>query len=334
LIKKLLVNTLALNPLITLGNKLYGHKTPIFMLHRMASSTFGVEGHDPALLRFSLEFLRKHKFNLVTIDDIAYSVKTQKPLPAKSVAFTLDDGYFDQVDIATDIFAEFDCPATFYVTTGFVDGDLWYWSDKIQFIVENCNAQQFEQLCILFPSLTSVPKSKESFTSQINEELKLCSLVEINRLISLAADMTGMELPSVAPEKYRASSWIDLRTIEKRGMMVGAHTYSHPVLSREDDETSKNEIERSKLDVEKQLQNPSKVFCYPVGRNQDFSRREIDYVKSMGYIAGTSSEPGAMDMRVEENLFSMPRFSYPDTKDDFIQYATWMESFKNQLRRL
>jgi peptidoglycan/xylan/chitin deacetylase (PgdA/CDA1 family) len=116
--------------------------------------------------------------------------------------------------------------------------------------------------------------------------------------------------------------------------MVGAHTYSHPVLSREDDETSKNEIERSKLDVTKQLQNPSKVFCYPVGRHQDFSKREIDYVNSMGYIAGISSEPGAMDMRAEESLFSMPRFSYPSTKEDFIQYATWIESFKNQLRRL
>ena len=323
-----------MNPLVTIGNKLYGHKTPIFMLHRMASSTFGVKGHDPALLRFSLEFLRKHKFNLVTIDDIAHSVKTKKPLPAKSVAFTIDDGYFDQVAIATNIFAEFDCPATFYVATGFVQGDLWYWSDKIQFIVENSNAQQLEQLCILFPNLTSVSKSKESLTSQINEALKLCSLVEINRLITAAADMTGIELPSLAAEKYRAASWADLRKIEKRGMMVGAHTYSHPVLSREDDETSKNEIERSTLDVRKQLQTPSKVFCYPVGRQQDFTQREVDCVKSMGYIAGVSSEPGAMDMRAEGSLFSIPRFSYPDTKDDFIQYATWIESFKNQLRRL
>lgn len=328
------MNTLSLNPLLTLGNKLYGHKTPIFMLHRMTSSALGVKGHDPALLRFSLEFLRKHKFNLVTIDDIAHSVKTQTPLPAKSVAFTLDDGYFDQVDIATDIFSEFDCPATFYVTTGFVDSDLWFWSDKIQFIVENCNAQQLGQLSALFPKLPSDFKSKESFTSQVNEELKLCSLGEINRLINTAADMSGIAVPSVAPEKYRATSWADLRKVEKRGMMVGAHTHSHPVLSREDDETSKNEIERSTLDVRKQLQAPSKVFCYPVGRLQDFKQREVDCVKRLGYIAGVTSEPGAMSMHAEERLFSMPRFSYPDTKGDFIQYATWIESFKNQLRRL
>ena len=302
------------------------------MLHRMAYGELGIQGHDPALLRFSLEFLRKHNFNFVTVDDVAHAVKAQRPLPPKSVAFTLDDGYLEQVDIATDIFAEYDCPATFYVCTGFVEGDLWFWADKTHFIVESCDASQLKSLMAVFPDLVFENTNNFVIASHIIEKLKSYKLDEINKIISAAADKTGIHLPLKAPVKYRATSWSQLRKIEKRGMMAGAHTYSHPILIKESDEASKNEIERSTLDVNKQLQNPSKVFCYPNGRQQDFSPREIDYVKSLEYLGAISSAPGSMDVRAKGELFSMPRFSFPETKEDFVQYATWIESFKSQFR--
>jgi peptidoglycan/xylan/chitin deacetylase (PgdA/CDA1 family) len=332
LIKKAFINALAFNPIVSLGSKLYQHKVPVFMLHRMASKELGVGGHDPELLRSSLAFLRKHDFNLITIDDIALAAINQVPLPPKSVAFTLDDGYVEQVEIATNIFAEYDCPATFYVCTGFVNGELWFWADKIQFMVERCNAEQLQRLASLFPHLEFECTENPLVASQIIEYLKTYTLEEINKTISSSASALNINLPVNAPEKCRATSWSTLRAIEKRGMMVGAHSYSHPILSNESDKLSKQEIEQSTLDVKEQLQNPSKVFCYPVGRKQDFLQREIGYVKSAGYLAAISSMPGSADVRGRDSLFSIPRFSYPDTKEDFIQYATWIESFKSQFR--
>ena len=332
MIKKAFISTLALKPIVSLGSKLYQHKIPVFMLHRMACRESGVRGHDPELLRSSLAFLRKHDFNLVTIDDIALAAINQVPLPPKSVAFTLDDGYEEQVEIATNIFSEYDYPATFYVCTGFVNGELWLWADKIDFIVKRCNAEQLKRLVSLFSHLEFKCTEKPLVASQIIEYLKTCTIEEINKAIGSGSAAINMTLTLNAPEKYRATSWSKLRAIEKRGMMAGAHSHSHPILSNESDEVSKAEIERSTLDVKKHLQNPSKVFCFPVGRQQDFSQREIDYVKSMGYLAAISSMPGSMNVRAKKNLFSMPRFSFPDTKEDFVQYATWIESFKSQFR--
>ena len=332
MIKKALINALAFNPIFSLGSKLYQHKVPVFMLHRMASTQLGVEGHEPELLRTSLAFLRKHDFNFVTIDDIALSISNQMPLPPKSVAFTLDDGYEEQIEIATNIFSEYDCPATFYVCTGFVDGDLWFWADKVQFLVESCSSEQLKRLVSFFPHLEFTRSEKLVVASQIIEYLKTRTLEEINRVIDSGVTAVDMTLPLNAPEKYSATSWSKLRAIEKRGMMVGAHSYSHPILSNENDDASKFEIERSTLDIKKNLQNPSNVFCYPVGRKQDFSQREIDFVRSLGYLAGISSMPGSMNVRSKQNLYSIPRFSFPDTKEDFVQYASWIESFKSQFR--
>src|SRR4030095_7304130 len=50
------------------------------------------------------------------------------------VAFTLDDGYEDQATVGAPIFAEYDCPVTTFVTTGFLDRELWFWWDRIEYV--------------------------------------------------------------------------------------------------------------------------------------------------------------------------------------------------------
>tara|TARA_B100000408_G_scaffold138583_1_gene132799 strand:+ start:15223 stop:16236 length:1014 start_codon:yes stop_codon:yes gene_type:complete len=332
-IKKLIVSTLGTGPVADLGNWLYRHYVPVFMLHRFTSEETGVKGHDPNFLRDSLEFLRKNGFNFVTIDDVARAIHNKNLLPAKSVAFTLDDGYSDQVAISSDIFAAFDCPATYYVSTGFIRNELWYWDDKIHYLVENCDAKQLAQLQSYFTHLPLPGRCQEDIASLIVEEATSHTLANIESEIYSVASSLDIEIPQEPPQKYKPASWDSLRQIETRGMMVGAHSYSHPILSRETDENAEYEITRSTNDVKENMSNPSSVFCYPIGRRQDFANREIELVKKLGYKAGVSSVPSAVDLRVPADLYSLPRFSFPETNEDFIQYASWIESFKNQLRR-
>lgn len=323
-----------MGPLTSLGSNLYRDNVPVFMLHRMACRDLGVNGHDPELIRESLSFLRKKNFNFITIDDVAKAITSGKSLPPNSVAFTLDDGYFDQIDIATDIFAEFDCPATFYVSTGFIAGDLWYWNDKIEYLVQHCPSEHITALTGLYPHLNLNGKTRQQITDVITEDATLKTLSEMEDKAKEVATKVGIDLPLSAPEKYKPTSWLKLKEIEKRGMVIGAHTYSHCILSRESDARSKFEIERSCEDLNAHIKYPSQVFCYPVGRMHDFGEREVSYVKELGYISATSSVPGAVNIKKRDSLFAIPRFSFPDSREDFFQYATWIESFKTQLRQL
>lgn len=333
MIKKLIINSLTKGPLTKLGSKLYRFNVPIFMLHRMTCRDLGVNGHDPELIRKSLAFLRRNNFNFVTIDDVAKAVLNGESLPLNSIAFTLDDGYFDQIDTATDIFAEFDCPATYYVSTGFIAGDLWYWNDKIEYLVEHCPPECITTLISLYPHLNLNGKTRQQITALITEDATSKTLSEMECKVKEVAIKIGVDLPLSVPEKYKPTSWSKLIEIEKRGMVVGAHTYSHCILSRETDERSKFEIERSFKDLNTQLEFPSQVFCYPVGRVQDFGQREVNFVREVGYISATSSVPGAVDVRERSSLYALPRFCFPETEADFLQYATWLESFKSQFRR-
>ena len=49
----------------------------------------------------------------------------------------MDDGYAGFARIAAPIFAEYDCPVTLFVTTGFLDGQLWLWWDRVTYLFKH-----------------------------------------------------------------------------------------------------------------------------------------------------------------------------------------------------
>src|SRR2546427_11292509 len=48
----------------------------IFTLHRFADPSLGVEGHDPALLRDHLAYLRRHRYRLLSLTDVRRRIET------------------------------------------------------------------------------------------------------------------------------------------------------------------------------------------------------------------------------------------------------------------
>src|SRR5437879_6917080 len=108
----------------------------IFTFHRFADPDLGVVGHDPAALRDHLAYLRRHRYRLLSLTDVIRDLEEGGGGPP-TVAFTVDDGYGDFARIAAPVFAEFDCPVTLFVTTGFVDGLLWLWWDRVTYLFEH-----------------------------------------------------------------------------------------------------------------------------------------------------------------------------------------------------
>ena len=332
MLKKILINALGSRPFVYSGGKIMRNYVPIFMLHRFNYDDLDIYGHELSLLQSALEYLRKRKFNFVSVDDVALSIKNNEPLPERSVAFSLDDGYWDQVEMAGQIFSSFDCPATYFVTTGFINGDLWFWDAKIHYLLENASESAIKRLVVELPHLHLEGLGKYAAATKIVFSVTSKSIQEIESFIALLAKSLQIDVPEKAPEKYSATTWEKLSEMERMGLRVGAHTYSHPLLSRETDENSKNEISNSLVELKKRILKPCNVFCYPVGRQQDFGKREEQYVSELGFSGGVSAMPGAVNTRDSSRLYSMPRFGFPDTMEDFIQYASWIEPFKSAIR--
>ncbi len=332
LIKHFIVKALSSAPVSKVGERLYGHHVPIFMLHRFACKDLGIEGHDLSLLKYALEFMRSREANFVSVEDVALAVKNQTSLPPKSVAFSIDDGYWDHVEIPAQLFVDYDCPTTYFVTTGFVNKELWFWDAKVEYILDETNPQKYGVIESLFPGLALEGVSLAEAREKIVFSLAELPMEKIEQRLVELAEHLEVEIPTVAPEKFQSTTWEKLRDIEKKGMRIAAHSYSHPLLSKESDENCFNEIKKSREDIISHVESPSNIFCYPVGRHQDFGTREQDYCRQLGFDGAVSALPPVVDLNEAENLFRLPRFAFPDTRADVIQYSTWIESFKNQVR--
>ncbi|MFK8020299.1 MAG: polysaccharide deacetylase family protein [Pseudomonadales bacterium] len=86
-------------------------------------------------------------------------------------------------------------------------------------------------------------------------------------------------------------NWDQLRALSKHPLIsIGSHTLSHPYLQSVSDAHSREEIERSKSTLERELDQDIDYFCYPSG---DFSERELKTLASSQYRAAVTVAPGA-----------------------------------------
>lgn len=292
-----------------------GARSIILMLHRFRSADHGVFGHDPAGLHKLLATLRRNRIALVDVEQaIATMSGAEDTSRGLSVAFTVDDGYADLVEIGGPVFAEFDCPVTGFVVPGIVEGDCWYWWDQIDWIMRQTARRALAlelgedriQLC-----WSDVP-SRGRVVDGLVERLKQLDHDVLLRCVAQLADEAEVSVSIPAPSRYRVLSWDELRSAETHGMRFGAHSMTHPVLSRCTHAQSAYEIGESVRRVNVELARPSTVFCYPNGQADDFGEAEISAVRAAGLAAALSSLPAAPDARHPDWRFAVPRFSYMD----------------------
>jgi peptidoglycan/xylan/chitin deacetylase (PgdA/CDA1 family) len=336
-LKKALLGILALPGVTAPFRSLTHDRAAIFMLHRFRIHELAVDGHDPETLRRVMSFLRRERYNLLSLEELFSRLEGNGPRLYRAVAFTIDDGYFDQAVVGAPIFAEFDCPVTTFLTTGFLDGMLWQWWDRIEYVFRQTDIQPLslelagEELTYTWRDASERGLEQMDFT----ERCKRVSEVEKEGAIVRLARQAEVDLPEKAPAQYSPMSWDQVRCCEKRGMTFGAHTVTHPILSQASDTRSRQEIADSWERIRSELCNPLPVFCYPNGSKNDYGSREIETLRSLHFVGALSSVPGYAGatplMKEAYPSYSVSRFPYPDNVSRLASYVSGVERFRRML---
>lgn len=308
---------------------------PIFMLHRFTDLKNNISGHDPEFVDGALRLLRGKGYTVLDLDEAVELVIEQPNNQFKVVCFTLDDGFEDQVNTAADIFSNHSYVFTCFLITDFLDGVLWPWDSKLAHVINNLNSERFSYSLFNenYTLAIETPLQRRQAIRQIWESIKRPEGGDVELLAMEVIWQSGETLPAQAPSPYRPVSWQRVRELEAKGMRFGAHTKSHRILSRLDETQSRNEIMGSHSRLAQEVNQPSQVFCYPVGRSSDYSHREVATVEAAGYRAAVSAEPGYMTRALMANgaRFAIPRFGLPNNVDDLLQYCSWIEYAKGKL---
>lgn len=312
-------------------------RAAIFTLHRLAMPDLPFRGQDPQALRECLSYLRKHRYELLPLKEIFRRLAGEGAPLRRAVGFTIDDGYLDQAEVGAPVFAEFDCPVTTFVCTGFLDGELWMWWDKIEYVFRHTSLRAVtvgpgEGRTYRWENDASRDRARDEFT----EECKKLPDGEKQAAIEDLALMAEVELPELAPPEYAPMSWDQLRSCARGGMGFGPHTVTHPILSRVSDDGARWEIEHSaeRLKVEFEASDP--IFCYPNGQHGDFGAREFGILEDLGFHGAVTGYPGYASAQGwstnPHHRFCVRRFSYPGNLGDVLQCVSGAERLKAILR--
>ncbi len=336
-LKEALLGAATSRPIIRAVRPTMERHATIFMLHRFANPETGSIGMDPAVVRQGLARLRADGFELLSLDALFKRLVAGEPLRG-AVAFTIDDGYLDHATVAGPAFAEFDCPVTTFLCTGFLDRKLWFWWDRIAYVFEKTARRDFlfefdgRELLCEWTSEEGRRRSKLDFIERCKRVPDAEKLAAIVRLAKAAEVL----LPEAPPPEYAPMSWEQARACEKRGMGFGPHTLTHPILSRTPDTQSDGEIRGSWFRLKEELASPVPVFCYPNGSPADFGVREMNTFRAVGLAGAVVGTPGyagnASFARSAEAPFLVRRFAFPHSRPMMIQYASGIERIKQRLR--
>ncbi len=336
LLKNLFIPLLANQKITSLAHRLFNCGTPIFMLHRIANYGEPKEGRtNPEHLRRCLEYLQKNNYTCISLKTLVSALYNNESLPAKSVCFTMDDGYLDQAEIAAPIFIEYNYPLTFFVITGMLDQTIWPWDAQASWIIESSKDACLESSTIIKKLGINADKTtkinKREFRRSIQNTIKKMDAESIPKILQQLADAAKTAIPQTAPSDYQAMTWDTARELEKQGICFAPHSVSHHILSRLDKKSMEQEINQAWKTISKELKNPLKIFCYPNGSPADFDEREIRALKKADYLGAVSTVPDFVTPNKKHHNYShsLPRLALPDDMTDFIQYCSWMESLRS-----
>ncbi len=316
---------------------LTGTEGCIFMLHRFSAPEFGVHGHDPAALRRNLAHLRKRRYYLISLQEMFRRLRDREPLK-RAVAFTIDDGYFDHARIAAPVFAEFDCPVTAFVATGFLDGKIWFWWDRLTHIFESTRRKELTarvgNQAVVYRLGSTADRAEQCWDLNVRcqnatEAERLACVGELSR----EADV---EVPAAPPARFAPMTWDEARQLEKGGMSFGPHTVTHPVLTGTPDAQAEFEIAESWNRLSQKVAGPVPVFCYPNGRLRDFGDREVATIRRLGLWGAVVGQAGTARLDAfhesPEAPYRVPRCGYQDSLPDLLQCLSGLELVKSKLR--
>lgn len=276
----------------------------ILMFHRVgpAKNAWLLTPTNTSDFEDQMKYLSKtHK--ILSLNELATCLQVGKPLAKKVAVVTFDDGYRDNYRYAFPILKKYKIPATVFLVTGHIDTGNLFWFDKIRYIIWNTKIKRLKLDGFGDFSLNSINNRLLSVFT-IVEKLKKIKDETKNHLMEKLINISKVDIPYDLGQDV-ILSWDEVKEMNEWGIDFGAHTISHPILTKIPLEQAKFEILQSKKDIEKRLEQSVYTFAYPNGTYEDFNTKIIDLVKESGFTCAVTTIPTIKASRM--NLYKLGR---------------------------
>jgi peptidoglycan/xylan/chitin deacetylase (PgdA/CDA1 family) len=262
----------------------------------------------PDYLDRILARIRGDGVDIVTLDEASRRLR-DGDFSGRFIALTFDDGYRDNRDHALPVLRKYDAPFTVYVPSSFAGGtgDLWWVALERAIARSNAIELAIDGKRRVFQCRDV--EEKIAAERQIYWWLRgLPHDDDIRRIVAEIAAEAGVDTAGICPEL--CMDWDELRDFGKDGLVTfGAHTVTHPILSKISADRVEAEMRDGAAAIEKELGVRPTHFAYPLGDPPSAGPREFEIAGKLGFRSAVTTRPGVIFADHAEHMTALPRMS-------------------------
>jgi peptidoglycan/xylan/chitin deacetylase (PgdA/CDA1 family) len=274
---------------------------------------------SPSLLEEYLEVLARY-YSFVSLDDAVAMIRGDRKVQPNCIAFTIDDGYRNSIEIARPIFRKYGVEPTIFVTTGMMNGRSLFWHDRLDEALQRAarhsksvsfDGRVYELNGESTRAIEAVGKAiiRTSRTSFANDDDRLRAIETLIDQIDRAHPEKSNQIAG-RDRRIGLATNDEIRAFVESGGMVGSHSVTHRRLDWISKSDRVFELSRSKTEIEALTGEKCSFFCYPEGSFDDSCAEDA---REAGYIAALTTDPGLN--AVSDNLMKLKRFHLPGRRD-------------------
>ena len=245
-------------------------------------------GAGPRGMERQFRFLRRYT-NVVDLREALAALATGRPLPARAVAITFDDGYRDQLELAVPMLERLGLPATFFLIPGILSRVVRPWWELIAwtFMRASRNVVTWEGTTLALQT----PARRRVSLLAVVEQLKRRDRAARDQAL---AELMEACTPDGQPgDDGMFLNWDGARELAQRpGVTVASHTYHHSILSQEAKQDQEHDLLISRQQLEQELGVDVDLIAYPNGRIGDYTDATIAAARSAGYRHAVTTMTG------------------------------------------
>jgi len=242
-------------------------------------------------------------YDLIRIHDLEHIMKRPR---GRYVLITFDDGYLDNYQWAFPLLRAYNTPATFFLTTGFLDERKMAWWDEISWMIRSSTQSSLKLPSWSDQELALNPEQAKQNTKCLLRIYKELPGEQTEEFMNALAEAAGT---GRCPAEVSNQVWMDwdmIREMSEAGMDIGGHTVNHPVLANHPEETQEFEVTHCKQRIETELQQSISAFSYPVGARNSFDQHTRTCLERAGYRWGFSYYGGYSTLGAHDQ-WDLPR---------------------------
>ncbi len=263
---------------------------------------------EPGFLDRVIVHLRSSGVEIISMDEVHRRL-SERDFSRHFVAFTLDDGYRDNLEHAWPILQRHQVPCTLYIATSFPDrlGELWWLALERVIAKTNRLVLEIDGVSRFINCVDSASKSK-AFAEIYWWLHGLEDEGQLRRIMRDLCARYGVDLKE--PCRDLCMNWSEIATLAEDPLVsIGAHSVNHMILRKWPVDVARAEMKRSAEVIEASLDRRLEHFAYPYGDSSAAGPREFALAAELGFKTAVTTRAGVLFPEHREHLTALPRIS-------------------------